>query len=75
VRLRAKILNSLVFNLRTTVRAIRGSLRDAVHVFSASLRIIWLYLGKQYILLKGVLGRYGLRRPVRDDFALVDSSG
>jgi hypothetical protein len=30
VWLRVKILNSLVFNLRTTVRATRNSLRDAV---------------------------------------------
>jgi hypothetical protein len=35
-----RILKSLVFNLSTTVRAIRDSLREALHVFSASLRII-----------------------------------
>ena len=40
VWLRVRILNSLVFSLSTTVRAIRDSLRDAAHVCSASLRII-----------------------------------
>src|SRR5881227_3575216 len=40
VWLRVRILNSLVFNLSTTVRAIRDSLRDAAQVCSASLRII-----------------------------------
>jgi hypothetical protein len=40
VWLRVRILNSLVLSLRTTVRAIRDSLREAAHVFSASRRII-----------------------------------
>src|SRR5207237_2161533 len=40
VWLRVRILNSLVFNLRTTVRATRNSLRDAVQVLSARRRII-----------------------------------
>jgi len=40
VWLRVKILNSLVLSLRTTVRAIRASLRDAAQVCSASLLII-----------------------------------
>src|ERR1700730_14144783 len=40
VWLRVRILNSLVFNLRTTVRGTRNSLRDAVQVFSARRRII-----------------------------------
>src|SRR5579864_3363265 len=40
VWLRVRILNSLVFSLRTTVRAIRHSLREADHSFSASRRII-----------------------------------
>ena len=33
----------------------------------------WLHLGQQDILLKGVLGGYGLCCPVRDYFAVVDS--
>jgi hypothetical protein len=40
VWLRVRILNSLVFSFRTTVRAIRGSLREANQSFSASHRII-----------------------------------
>ena len=40
VWLRVRILNSLVFSLRTTVRAIRDSLREADQSFSASRRII-----------------------------------
>jgi hypothetical protein len=35
-----RILNSLVFSFSTTVRAIRDSLREAVHACSASFRII-----------------------------------
>src|SRR5258708_81066 len=38
--LRVRILNSLVFSFSTTVRAIRDSLREAVHACSASFRII-----------------------------------
>ncbi len=38
--LRANILNWLVFPVSTTVRAIRVSLREADHAFSANLRII-----------------------------------
>ena len=34
-----RILNSLVFSFRTTVRAIRDSLRDAAQTFSARRRI------------------------------------
>src|SRR5581483_11690188 len=37
---RVRILNSLVFNFRTTVCAIRDSLREADQTFSASRRII-----------------------------------
>lgn len=40
VWLRVMILNSAVFSLSTTVRAIRDSLRDAAQVCSASFRII-----------------------------------
>ena len=40
MRLRVRIVNSLVFSLRTTVRAIRDSLREAAHSFSARRRII-----------------------------------
>jgi len=40
VWLRVRILNSLVFCLSTTVRAIRDSLRDADQSFSASRQII-----------------------------------
>src|SRR5436853_5529633 len=40
VWLRVRILNSLVFSFRTTVRAIRDSLREADQSFSASRRII-----------------------------------
>jgi hypothetical protein len=40
VWLRVRILNSQVFSLRTTFRAIRNSFRDAVQVFSARRRII-----------------------------------
>jgi hypothetical protein len=40
VWLRVRILNSLVFGLSTTVRAIRDSLRDADQSFSVSRRII-----------------------------------
>ena len=40
VWLRVRILKSLVFSLRTTVRAIRGSVRDADQSFSARRRII-----------------------------------
>src|SRR5436190_1923489 len=35
----------------------------------------WLDLGQRHIVLKRVLGRHGLCRPVRNDFALVDSPG
>ena len=34
-----RMLNSLVFSFSTTVRAIRDSLREAAHTFSASRRI------------------------------------
>jgi len=40
VRLRVRILNSLVFSLRTTVRAIRDSFREADQSFSARRRIM-----------------------------------
>src|SRR5215468_690919 len=40
VWLRVRILNSLVFNLSTTVRAMRDSLREAAQTFSARRRII-----------------------------------
>ena len=40
VKLRVRILNSLVFSLRTTVRAIRNSFREAGQSFSARRRII-----------------------------------
>src|SRR5579862_3477094 len=40
VWLRVRILNSLVFSLRTTVRGTRDSLREADHSFSARRRII-----------------------------------
>ena len=40
VWLRVRILNSLVFSFRTTVRAVRGSLREADQSFSARPRII-----------------------------------
>src|ERR1019366_2602501 len=40
VWLRVRILNSLVFSLRTTVRAIRDSLLEADQSFSARRRII-----------------------------------
>src|SRR5713226_7070261 len=40
VWLRVRILNSPVFSFSTTVCAIRDSLREAVHLCSASLRII-----------------------------------
>src|ERR1700730_19469341 len=40
VWLRVRILNSLVFSLRTTVRAMRDSLREADQIFSARSRII-----------------------------------
>src|ERR1700722_4988222 len=40
VRLRVRTLNSLVFSLRTTVRAIRDSLREQDQIFSARRRII-----------------------------------
>lgn len=40
VWLRVRILNSLVFILRTTVRAIRDSLREADQSFSARRRIV-----------------------------------
>src|ERR1700685_2015403 len=40
VWLRVRISNSLVFSLRTTVRAMRDSLREADQIFSASSRII-----------------------------------
>src|SRR5262249_43855596 len=40
VWLRVRILNSLVFSLRTTVRGIPDSLRDAAQVFSERRRII-----------------------------------
>ena len=35
----------------------------------------WLGLCQQNVLLKGILDGYRLRRPVRDDFALVDTAG
>lgn len=35
-----RIWNSAVLSFKTTVRAILASLREAAHVFSASLRII-----------------------------------
>ena len=40
VWLRVRILNSLVFSFKTTVRAVRGSLREADQSFSARPRII-----------------------------------
>lgn len=40
VWLRVRILNSLVFNFRTTVRAMRGSFRDADHSLSTRRRIM-----------------------------------
>jgi hypothetical protein len=39
VQLRVRMLNSLVFSLRTTVRAVRDSFRDAAQTLSASRRI------------------------------------
>lgn len=75
VWLHVRILNSLVFSLRTTVRAIRTSLREAVQVFSARRRIIWLGLGQRRIVFDRVFGRYGLCQPVRDNFVVVDASG
>src|SRR5258708_7586265 len=65
VWLGARILNSLVFSLSATVRAIRDSLQDAAHVCSKSADHR-LHLGQQDILFEGVLCRYGLRWPVRD---------
>jgi len=75
VWLRVRILKSLVFNFSTTVRAICDSLRDAVHVCSASFRIIGSISASNTFLLKRVLGRYGSRWPVRNDFTFVDSPG
>ena len=40
-----RILNSAVFNFRTTVLAMRLSLREGAHVSSASLRIIGSVMG------------------------------
>jgi hypothetical protein len=40
VWLRVSMLNSLALSFKTTVRAIRDSLREAAHACSASLRII-----------------------------------
>jgi len=55
VWLRVRILNSLVLSFSTTVRAIRDSLRDAVHVCSASVRSS-APPGQQDIVFEGVLG-------------------
>jgi hypothetical protein len=41
VWLRVRILKSLVLSLSTTVRAMRDSVRDEFHVFSASRLIIF----------------------------------
>ena len=57
------------------MRAIRNSLRAALQVFSARRRIIGSISVSGTSCSKGVLGRYGLCRPVRNDFALVDSPG
>jgi hypothetical protein len=57
----------------TTVRAIRDSLREAVHACSASFRDHRLHLGQQDILFKGVLCGYGLCWPVGGYLAVVDS--
>ena len=71
--LRVRILNSLVFSFSTTVRAIRDSLREAVHACSASFRIIGSISVSQNILFKRVLGGYRLCWPVRDYLVVVDS--
>jgi len=73
VWLRVRILNSLVFSFSTTVRGIRDSLREAVHVCSASLRIIGSISASKTSSSKSVLCGYGLCRPVRDYLAVVDS--
>ena len=49
--LRVRILNSLVFSFRTTVRAIRDSLREAAQVCSAGAGL-WLRGGS--ILTEGI---------------------
>jgi hypothetical protein len=52
VWLRVRILNSLVFSLRITVRAIRDSRRDANQSFSAGRRIIGSVSAKRTSLSK-----------------------
>ena len=55
VWLRVRILNSLVFSLRTTVRAIRDSLREADQSFSARRRIIGSVSANSTVVLKSIL--------------------
>ena len=57
VWLRVRILNSFVFSLRTTVRAIRDSLREADQSFSASLRSRSKHEGESSASLCDRLGR------------------
>ena len=52
MRLRVRILNSLVFSLRTTVRAILASLRDADQSLSARRRIMGSVSAKKTSLSK-----------------------
>src|SRR5215467_4471503 len=78
VWLRVRILNSLVFSLRTTVSANRDSLREADQSFSARRRIIGSVSASRTSCSKvsstdiDCFGRYGQRLY---DFAIVDTAG
>jgi hypothetical protein len=74
VWLRVRILNSLVFILRTTVRAMRDSLREADQSFSTRAPDHGLGFCQWHVLLECILDRDRLRKPVRDDFVIVDTA-
>ena len=73
VWLRVRILNSLVFSLRTTVRAVRDSLREADQSFAARLRII-VSVSEQHVTLERILDG-DFCRPVGYNRAIVDTEG
>ena len=75
VWLRVRMLKSLVFSLRTTVRGMRDSLREAVQTFSARRQDHGFDLGEGDVAGEGVFGGDGLGWSVGDDGAVVDAAG
>ena len=74
VWLRVKSLNSLVFSFRTTVRAIRGSLREADQSFSANRRIIGSVSSNSTSFSKVSSTDIDCGGRFWDDFAVVDTA-